>query len=57
MIQRKVRKKRSVLMLMQEESETYSPMYSKQTNKMWFLKSLVMSKRESRTSLHEVKYK
>ena len=44
-------------MLMQEESETYSPMYSKQTNKMWFLKSLVMSKCESRTSLHEVKYK
>ena len=34
-----------------------SPMYSKQTNKMWLLKSLVMSKCESRTSLHAVQYK
>ena len=41
------------------------PMYSKQTNlkgvyswnKMWSLKSLVMLKRESITSLHEVQYK
>ena len=41
------------------------PMYSKQTNlkgvyswnKMWSLKSLVMLKCESRTSLHAVQYK
>ena len=40
------------------------PMYSKQTNlkgvyswnKMWSLKSLVMSKCESRSSLHAVQY-
>ena len=44
-------------MLMQEESETYCPMYSKQTGKMWSLKSLVMLKCESRTSLHAVQYK
>ena len=34
-----------------------SPMYSKQTNKMWSLKSLVMLKYENRTSLHAVQYK
>ena len=34
-----------------------SPMYVKQTNKVLFLKSLVMSKCESRTSLHAVQYK
>ena len=28
------------------------PMYSKETNKMWTLKSLVLLKCESRTSLH-----
>ena len=33
------------------------PIYSKQTNKMWSLKSLVMLKCESRTSLHAVQYK
>ena len=41
------------------------PMFSKQTNlkgvyswnKMWSLKSLVMLKCESRTSLHAVQYK
>ena len=33
------------------------PMYSKQTNKMWSLKSLVMLKCESRTSLYAVQYK
>ena len=44
-------------MLMQEESETYCPMYSKQTGKMRSLKSLVMLKCESRTSLHAVQYK
>ena len=32
-------------------------MYSKQTNKMWLLKSLVMLKCEVRTSLHAVQYK
>ena len=32
-----------------------SPMFSKQTNKMWSLKSLVLLKCESRTSLHAVK--
>ena len=32
-------------------------MYGKQRNKMWFLKSLVTSKCESRTSLHAVQYK
>ena len=31
-------------------------MYSKQTNKMWLLKSLVILKYESRTSLHAVQY-
>ena len=30
------------------------PMHSEQTNKMWSLKSLVMSKCESRASLHAV---
>ena len=30
-------------------------MYSKETNETWFLKSLVMSKCESRTSLHAVR--
>ena len=34
-----------------------SPMYSKQTNKMWSLKSLVVLKSESRTSLHAIQYK
>ena len=58
MIQQKVRKKkRSVLMLIHEEVKLDSPMYSKQTNKMWSLKSLVMLKYESRTSLHVVQYK
>ena len=33
------------------------PMYSKQTNKMWLLKSLVMLKCETRTSLYAVQYK
>ena len=33
------------------------PMYSKQTNKMWSLKSLVMLKCETRTSLYAVQYK
>ena len=33
------------------------PMNSKQTNKMQSLKSLVILKFESRTSLHAVKYK
>ena len=33
------------------------PMYSKQTNKIWSLKTLVMFKCEGRTSLHAVKYK
>ena len=41
-------------MLMQEESKTDCPMYSKQTNKMWSLKSVVMLKRGSKTSLHAV---
>ena len=41
MIQQKVRKKKTpVLMLMLKESGC--PMYSKQTNKMWSLKNLVM---------------
>ena len=31
-------------------------MYSKQTNKMWLLKSLVILKCESRTSQHTVQY-
>ena len=47
---------------MQEESETRLSMYSKQTHlkgvyswiKMWSLKSLVILKYESRTSLHTV---
>ena len=34
-----------------------SSMYSKQTNKMWSFKNLVMLRCESRTSLHGVKYK
>ena len=51
MIQQKVRKKKTpVLMLMLKES----PMHSKQTNKMWSLKSLVMLKCETRTSLYAV---
>ena len=33
------------------------PMYSKQINKMWSLKSLVTPKCENRTSLHAVQYK
>ena len=33
-----------------------SPIYSKQTNKMWSLKCLVMLKCESRTSLGAVQY-
>ena len=60
MIQQKVRKKkRPVLMFIQERSETKRdcPMYSKQTNKMGSLKSLVTLKCESRTSLHVVQYK
>ena len=32
-------------------------MYIKQTNKMWSLKSSVILKCETRTSLHAVKYK
>ena len=32
-------------------------MHSKQTNKMWSLKSLVMLKYETRTSLYAVQYK
>ena len=32
-------------------------MYSKQRNKMWSLKSLVILKCETRTSLYEVQYK
>ena len=32
-------------------------MYNKQTNKMLLLKNLVMSKCESKTSLHAVQYK
>ena len=43
-------------MLMLEESET-CPMYRKQTNKMWSLKSLVILKCETRTSLYAVQYK
>ena len=44
-------------MLMQEENEIWlSTMYSKQTNKM-SLKSLVMLKWESKTSLHAVQFK
>ena len=37
---------------MQEESENWLSNYSKQTNKMWSLKRLVMLKWESATSLH-----
>ena len=36
---------------------TDCPMYSKQTNKMWSSKNLVMLKCQSRTSLHTVQYK
>ena len=45
-------------MVMQEESETWLPnVYSKQTIKMWSLKSVVIWTCESRTSLHAVQYK
>ena len=51
-------------MLMQEESETWMPNVCKKNlqgvyswNKMWSLKSLVIFKCESETSLHEVQYK
>ena len=37
--------------------ELDSSMYSKQTNKMWSLKSLVTLKCDSRTSLHAIQYK
>ena len=33
------------------------PMYSKQKNKLWSLKSLVMLKCESRTSLHAAQHR
>ena len=33
------------------------PLYSKQANEMWSIKSLVMSKCERRTSLYAVQYK
>ena len=43
MIKQKVRKKQMpFLMLMLKESQTWMPMYSKQINKMWSLKSLLM---------------
>ena len=58
MIQQKIRKKKGpVLMLMQRKKKFDYPMYSKQTNKMWSLKNLLMLKCESRTSLHAVQYK
>ena len=60
MIQQKVRKKkRPVLILIQAQSESDPvdcPVYSKQTNKMWSLKSLVTLKYESRTSQHAVQF-
>ena len=43
------KEKKDVLMLMQEEVKLDCPIYSKQTNKMWSLKSLVMLKCGSRT--------
>ena len=57
MIQAKVRKKKICFNVHAEGTKLDSPVYSKQTNKMRFLKSLVMSKCESRTSLYAVKYK
>ena len=57
MIQQKARKKKEpILMLMLKESKTWLS-NSKQTNKMWSLKSLVMLKCESWTSLYAVQYK
>ena len=52
-------------MLMLEEVKRGCPMCNKQTNlqgvyswnKTWSLKSLVILKSESKTSLHEVQYK
>ena len=52
-------------MLMLEEVKRGCPMYNKQTNlqgvyswnRAWSLKSLVILKSESKTSLHEVQYK
>ena len=44
-------------MLMQEKVKLDCLMYCKQTNKIWSLKSLVMLKCESRTSLHAVQCK
>ena len=58
MIQQKIRKKKGpVLTLMQRKKKLDYPMHSKQTNKMWSLKNLLMLKCESRTSLHAVQYK
>ena len=42
---------------MQGEVKLECPMYSKQTNKMWSLKRVVILKCESRTSPHAVQYK
>ena len=64
-IQHNVKKKRPVLMLMLEEVKRGCPMYNEQTNlqgvyswnRAWSLKSLVILKSESKTSLHEVQYK
>ena len=44
-------------MLMQEENETWLSDVFKSTSKTRSLKSLVMLKCESRTSLHAVQYK
>ena len=58
MIQQKVRKKvRPLLILVLEKVKLDCPIYSKQTNKMWSLKNLVMLKWVTRASHYAVQYK
>ena len=57
-ILQKIRKKKDMFKCsFRRKVKLDSPMYSKQTNKMWPLKSLIMLKCESGTTLHAVQYK